>query len=195
MLRTAFRARVLPALVVLGVGSVAAVASAAPVNYNESTDGDLKTYDGVLPTFTLDSGVNLISGTISFDGVNQSDYDSFAFVVPSNLSVVGGSIALNETDGTAALASNFWVFSSDSTEDGSSTRLAFYAVQPGLPVTLPALTARTYDFSNTGRGFTNGARAFTANYTFTLVVAPVPEPAALGGLAAAGLLLSRRRRA
>lgn len=78
----------------LVLSTLAGAAQAAVVNYSESVDGDINQ-----SSFTLDVGVNTISGTSgrsTFD-----DYDDIRFVVPFSTVLVGLTITLNGTAGAA----------------------------------------------------------------------------------------------
>src|SRR5262245_22180449 len=76
-------------------------ALATPINYNEASTpsgGGEFQYQFVSPTrsFTLDTGVNTISGTMGMITFAFPDFDGFGFTVPSGLQV--DSLSLNFTD-------------------------------------------------------------------------------------------------
>src|SRR5256885_1833704 len=84
-------------------------AAATPISYSEGVSGDLI---GDLPAstiFTLDVGVNTVSGT-SIYGPGGTDFDSFAFDVPVGMQVSNISYAFvrtgTATAGTLAFALN-----------------------------------------------------------------------------------------
>ncbi len=163
-------------------------ASAAPIAYSEAVSGDLPE-TGVLPTFTLDFGINTVSGTYGQDANENLDFDSFAIIVPSGLSVLFGDLTL--TDNTGDMLTATWQLNSGSNLAFGGTNLgSVTANSPGTTL-IPMLVADTYNFTQVA--FTNTAEASeTGNYTFTFVV---PEPASLALLAVSPLALLRRRRA
>jgi hypothetical protein len=174
------------ALVIL---TVVSTASANPVAFSETDGGDLSNFPSPLRTFTLDVGVNTVSGT--FGTTSTLDFDSFAFIVPSGMSVTAGNIALADAVGDMAYAE--WRLRLDSVvyEGG----LLFDTLVPDSPgsdaivfFALP-LAPGTYDMWH--KSYTYNGSASTASYTFSLNV--VPEPATVGLIALPAVGLVRRR--
>ena len=67
------------------------ITRATPINYNESSGGDLA--DGTIgnplsTVFTFDTGTNTVSGVCGSTFGNK-DFDSFAFTIPAGLKVTG----------------------------------------------------------------------------------------------------------
>ena len=58
--------------------------------YDESVSGDLPTFASQSPVFALDKGTNTFTGEITFSNIVSigGDFDSFAFSVPNNSSLV-----------------------------------------------------------------------------------------------------------
>jgi hypothetical protein len=176
-----------PSAAALALILVVFTASAAPIAYSEAVSGDLPN-TGVLPTFTLDFGINTISGTYGQDANENDDFDGFAIIVPSGLSVLFGDITL--TDNTGDMITATWRLSSGSNLANGGTPIADLTTNsPGTTV-IPVLVADTYNF--TQAGFTNTPEVSeTGNYTFTFVV---PEPASLALFSMAPVVLLRRSR-
>ncbi|MGH7176586.1 MAG: hypothetical protein ACREJC_04330, partial [Tepidisphaeraceae bacterium] len=93
------------------LASTASTAHAVPVNYSESVSGDL-TDVSPLALFTLDVGLNTVSGTCGNIGGN--DFDSFAFIVPAGMQVTSGNLVL--TDASGEFISSAWALFSGSVE-------------------------------------------------------------------------------
>jgi hypothetical protein len=86
---------------------IATQAQAVPLDYRESVAGDL-TFPA--PAFTLDAGINTISGNTHFN-VNSpglprfdTDFDSFAFEIPTGLQLVSLSLSFLTTTFNVAAA-------------------------------------------------------------------------------------------
>ena len=75
-------------------------AAATPISYSESVSGDLVAALPAPTAFTLDVGVNTVSGTSHYAG--DIDPDSFAFTVPVGMVVTNVSFAFVRTIGGAA---------------------------------------------------------------------------------------------
>jgi hypothetical protein len=171
------------ATVVFSIVVAPGITRAAPIVYNESTGGDLSEYSPFF-TFIFDSGTNLVSGVEG--DVFFADFDSFAFKIPVGLKMIDGSLVL--TDLTGDVTSLGWRLGKGSADKNGGDLVAFLGGTSPSSIVLPALDADTYNLTCTGIG---GSLARTASYTFTFVVAPVPEPASLCLLAVPTLLLGR----
>jgi hypothetical protein len=165
-------------------------ASAAPITYIESVSGDLS---GLAPAvFTLDEGLNTVSGTTGFTS-STNDFDSFAFVVPDGLQVNGIKVIISDISGDFDDA--IWGLYHGGTGLNEGTRLQFVTVPAPGSFSVPAvpLPAGSYNFSAARNDFTGSP--VSADYTFIIDAAPVPEPAtSLSALAIAAALAFHRRR-
>ena len=172
------------AIVVFSVIVAPGITRAAPIVYNESTGGDLSEYTPFF-TFVFDSGTNLVSGVEGV--VFFADFDSFAFKIPPGLKMLDGSLVLSDLTGD--VTSLGWALGKGSADRYGGDLVAYLGGNSPSSSVLPALDADTYNITCTGIG---GSLARTASYTFTFVLAPVPEPASLCLLAVPTLLLVRR---
>lgn len=178
-------ARLRLSLTGLGLAALASLSSAAPVNYNESVDGDLSVY-GALKLMTLDAGLNTVSGTtaITTDGF---DGDSFAFSVPVGMELIGLQVSLTD------LQSNFdyvkWHLNAGGSSWESGNQLATVAaVSPGTGSYDQPLGAGLYNLSYFSMQGTNPSNA---SYVFSLTLREqnsVPEPGSLALSALAALM-------
>lgn len=167
----------------LGAAMFVAAASAAPVNYQESVSGDLLN-SGVLTTFTLDIGINTVSGTFGFE---PGDTDGFAFIVPVGTVLAAGSVTL--VDSVGDITDSRWRLFSGSSTSGAGTFVEdLVALSPGADdLDSTPLGPQTYNFSQADFGF-EASPAFS-DYTFSLTLTPlqaVPEPGSLAGGLGAG---------
>ena len=170
--------------------ALVAVSDATPIAYDESVSGDLPGFDSPLRTFTLDIGVNTVKGNRSISEVAESFGDSFAFIVPSGLSVTGGSIATNDVQNMLSVD---WDLRSGSDGWRTGTLINHFFVDTPGSLPIGALLPGTYNFSSEGGGVAvNAPLPQSTGYHFTLNVAPVPEPATLSLIILTGLSLLRR---
>lgn len=191
---------------------VATSASAGTVNYLESVSGDLPESSG-FPVLTLGVGVNTVSGSsfVNFPagGPSSADFDSFKFVVPVGTILTGITYTSTVTlDTTNEPSLRMEAFVDTVTPLAASACHEFYIINQ--PATGPAclvppgntfsaalpLPADTYllfegQFAATNFGVTNW------DYTWTLTVQAVPEPASItlmcAGWALIAMVSVRRR--
>jgi hypothetical protein len=160
---------------------------AAPILYDESVGGDLPAAGSPLTTFTLDAGLNTVSGTT---GNAPTEFDSFAFTVPAGMQVTAANVTLADVSGNLSFVK--WSLNQGSADAGVGTLLGVItsaspgsASFPGLPL-LPDTYNLTAGASMVGSG--------TSSYTFSLTVVPEPTGLALAGCFAGAALLRRRCR-
>jgi len=181
-------------VVMIVMTGVVRPAGASPISYTESVSGDLVSGLPAPTVFTLDVGVNTVSGTSTF-GPTSSDFDSFAFDVPVGMQVTDISYAFVRT-GTAT--AGFTGFALDNGNPGAFPLLAqqivnlFGASPVGMFATTLPLGAGIYSVQN--ESLSRAGIDWTDDYTWSLTVtstaAGVPEPASLvllgSGLVGAG---------
>ena len=103
---------------------------AAPVAYIEGADLSHPSVGTPLTTFTLDVGVNTVSGTITA----TSDFDSFAFIVPAGMQVTAGDLTIGDVSGNLGAAK--WTLFQGSDLSGTGTNLGIVAANsPAFPTT------------------------------------------------------------
>jgi hypothetical protein len=201
-------------LVAVTVATLACVTSAqaAPIMFQEAVSGDLPA-EGLLPTFTLDLGVNTVSGTVAYTmfgpGVPRTvvDFDGFAFIVPAGTQVTNVSVVMTDSIDTK-MSVGIWTLYRGSNIAytpglfGELLTCTFPFPSPTGPSSCSAqlssgpLRAQVYNF-NSWAVMPRGNSA-TSDYTFSLTLSPiatVPEPGslALAGTVVTGLLARRRR--
>lgn len=150
------------------VGIVASVAAtAAPISYNESIDGDFGV-DETLPVLALGVGANTVSGSTGISG-SSLDFDSFAFAVGPGTELVG--IQLELVDAVGSFLSASWSLRAGNVVNASDPNLAIAeALSPGSYAYGGApLQAGTYHFLARDFRWSGFPPAF-ADYTFTLTL-------------------------
>ena len=193
--------KLIGACVGLAMMGMAGTAHALVITYDESVDGDLPALASLSPVFTLDIGTNTFSGEISFsfNASVSTDRDSFAFSVPNNTSVVGIfiDIALLEL-GAGIFNLTTYVLQDSSFAGFTAANIPIPSLNLSLFSSTLPLAPSLYGMqlnSLSGSLFFNEFR--TAAYTFSIEVAPAPEPSTLAlfatGLALLAFLGWRRR--
>jgi hypothetical protein len=179
-------------------------AHATPINYNESTDGDLPE-SAPFPVLDLGIGANTVSGsslvTTSNTAVTAGDFDSFEFTVPLGAQLTSIQYNSQVTNAVNPGLVQFQEF----LDVAPSTAIAQELIQ--VVPSDPSAGAILSSVLPIGPGeylLFQGQFEATLNenvswdYTWTLNVAPTPLPAALplfaSGLSALGLFGWRRKR-
>ncbi len=194
--------------VAVASATLSGAALAAPIHYTESVMGDLP----AIPSsgFLFDVGSNTIAGTTHL-GVNvpghghfDSDFDSFAFNVPTGEQLTDISVSFSTVSDNAAKANSELRFCSGVDDCGAglvdllgSDTLDFLGSSPfsthfGVP--LP-IAAGSYSLLTSGLGIapidsSDGQEAWSANYTWKFDVVAVPEPGILWLFGASLILLA-----
>lgn len=120
--------RCVPALVILALLCVlAGPAVAAPITYLESLNGDLPDA-APLTLFTVDLGLNTISGSTAFSVPIGADIDNFAFTVPVGMEVQSMKVLIPEQ--TVDYGSVIWDLRSGSILPYSGTPVASFTIDP-----------------------------------------------------------------
>jgi hypothetical protein len=182
------------------LSAVSVAASAAPVNYNESTGGDLTSgypWEPTLVVLAFDIGTNTVTGNMGAKAGGE-DFDSFAFTIPGGAELTSGGVALTDFQGN--ITDTDWaLFPSNPPDFDTDPDEVLRVLSPGsASLTTVPLGNGTYSLFNGSYGVGPSEGGFeTSNYTFTFVVQAVPEPATLSllALADAAALLRHRRRA
>ncbi len=185
-------------------------AQAMPFNYSESVSGDLTSAPNT--GFMFDMGNNTISGTTHF-GVNtpghphyDSDFDGFAFTLPTQMRLASISLAF-VTNSYNANKADYELRFCRGIDCGpnlvnllGTQSVNFLDLPPpsiDFGAALPS-DAGTYSVLTSGLGIgaidpTNWQESWSADYTWTYTVVRVPEPGvlALFGLGFACLLVAK----
>jgi len=187
-----------------------ATAQAIPLSYSEAVSGDLASSPG--SAFLFATGDNQVSGTTHLavnDAPNlphfDTDFDTFVFQVPAGTQLASISVSFTTTSYNASKADDELRFClsggectlSDAGLLGAQT-LSFLGASPTLidfGLAFP-LDAGSYTLRSSGLGIAPvdvsiASESWSADYTWTLSVVSVPEPAVpwLFGLAVFFLLV------
>jgi hypothetical protein len=171
-------------------------AAAAPVSYQESVGGDLAGFSP-LTVFTLDAGINTISGRYGETSLTSFDWDSFAFLVPDG--IVLDSVAVTISDAVNDPAQAFWGMFTGTVWNAGTLLGSLFPESPGASSFAGPFDAGSYNISVLGFGRA-GTEPGLVDYTFSLTAhstAQVSEPSPLALLAAACIVcgIARRRKA
>src|SRR5688572_9864639 len=145
--------------VLLSVLALVPTACADPVHYDEAVSGDLADNFGAFPVFALDVGTNTVFGTTG------NNLDAFAFVVPANHTVIGGSLAVAEPVGYM-LFTEWEIYRGSTSFFGGTKVIDLYVHRPPGTLPIPALPADGYMVRHAQYNNPAGGLVLT-NYTFT----------------------------
>lgn len=165
-------------------------ASATPILYDESVDGDLPGLE--LTLLLLGTGPNIVRGETTIAFSPHFDIDSFMFVVPSGTRLVSGRVDLEDSVGD--MVEVHWSF-----QDGPFGDISLLeSLTPSSPgsATFKTTPRGSGTYYVIGGGFVFDNDLASSSYEFRLEVSAVPEPASsfLMWLGIASALSFRRRR-
>jgi hypothetical protein len=179
------------AMAAMAIGLWSSPGSAAPIAYDEATSGDI--IDDVTE-FALDFGINTVTGTVngaSLQGATDPDFDNFHATLPAN--AILESIAVSVSDAVGGNGDFANLFQAASQEPRFSNIIVDLVIGTAgdffVPLDLPLDQLRFVGLNSFPTGMIN-------DYTITLDVVPVPEPAALpllfSAIAAIGFVRRRQ---
>jgi hypothetical protein len=192
----------LTALVAITLAVFGLTAQAAPVSYDEWSDGDLSDAPGA--ALALSAGDNRISGTTHF-AVNDGpmhfdrDIDSFAFTVAAGQQLTGIRLSFKTTSFNAARASAEFTLCASAARCpfGSAETLGREAADFLASGSLVFDFGATWPLGPGSYSINQGAvgisvispsvptESWSADYVWTLTVTQVPEPGSLALVALA----------
>ncbi|MES2826068.1 MAG: PEP-CTERM sorting domain-containing protein [Pseudomonadota bacterium] len=175
---------------------VAGQAMASPISYDEAVDGDLIYGESLL---NLGAGTNRVQGTITWSNNFKvdTDFDSFDFIVAEGSALTSISLDMSLQDVESGTWSTVGWFLDTGTEylsqSTSFPTISQVLFNSAMPVSAGSFDMRQDSFS----GELHLGEYRVADYTLTLNVASVPEPAyfVLLGIGLAGIGFSRKRKA
>jgi hypothetical protein len=205
--------RLLPILSALLLWLLSTTTPAAPLHYDELVSGDLPSE----PTnaFLFDVGDNTISGNTFLFVLEPGcdhfcfDFDSFAFVLPERVQLVEVSLSFTlDADNVSRAEAAYSLCAglpggSDScfADSLGEQTVSFLDASPVAVVfgaAIPLATAGTYTVFNSSLGIAPIDPAlpegWSADYTWTLRVQAIPNPASLPSMITALLVVALRRR-
>jgi len=160
------------AMAAMAIGLWSPPGSAAPVAYDEAVSGDI--IDDVTE-FALEFGINTITGTVNGASAQGAvDFDNFHATLPANAMLE--SIAVSVSDAVGGNGDFANLFQAASQEPRFSNIIVDLVIGTEgdffVPLNLPLDQLRFVGLNSFPTGMVN-------DYTITLDVVPVPEPAAL----------------
>lgn len=185
--------------------------SAAPINYNEATDGDLLDISAWLSNpqfFTLDLGTNTISGseTNASDNLNhESDSDLIAFKIPVDMMLSSVTLSVANPQGDALIEYiSFETTRYESNRTFTSLNIWLAGNVPftdklGTGTDIPLFEGQYAIFKSGWSGLLSPGQYVQWDYALNFVInekstiVPIPSTAFLLGLGILGIVGARRR--